>query len=102
MATSFLRPALAAGLTVGVGDITGGGAEMKDGMTGSAGPEPDSLTAGSPCDTPRPGIGASTGPPRGAGAGNVGCVAGIGRATGAGADNGNGTAFDGVTDGMTT
>ena len=58
-------------------------AVAKDGMTGSAGPESDPLTAGSPHDTPMPGIGASTGRPRGAGGGNVGCVAGIGGAAGA-------------------
>ena len=75
---------------------------MKDGMTGSAGPEFDPLTAGSPCDTPRPGIGASTGRPRAAGAGSVGRVAGIGRTAGVGTDDGDGTAFDGVADGMTT
>jgi len=77
-------------------------AVAKDGMSGSAGLESDPLTAGSPRDTPMPGIGASTGRPRGAGGGNVGCVAGIGRAAGVGTGDGDGTAFDGVTDGMTT
>lgn len=99
---SELRRDLAARLTVGVGDMTGAGAETRDGITGSAGAESDTLTGGMPCGTPGPGIGARSGRPWACGGGSVSWVAGIGRTVGVGADNDAGVALDGVTDGITT